>query len=149
MDLCYEILPAHQFGFVLCGHGGGFGEVFVLFHYRVNTSLFIFSPDPTSLTDAYALIKVLSTRYNKSNFFLIVNQVRSGKEGKEIFFNMERVLSQFLAIQPVFLGAIPRDNAVVRAIRSQKPFLQTEADSRAGRALNRICKSLTEGVNDF
>ena len=99
------------------------------------------------MTDAYALIKVLTTRYNKKDFFLIVNQVQSEKEGKTIFLNMEKVLSQFLGVRPEFLGAIPRDNAVVRAIRSQKPFLHTEPDSRAGRALKRVCISLTEEMN--
>ncbi|MCK5196488.1 MAG: MinD/ParA family protein, partial [Desulfobulbaceae bacterium] len=115
-----------DFDYVLVDTAAGIGESVLWFNNWVGSRCIIFSPDPTSMTDAYALMKVLTTRYNKSNFFLIVNQVQSGKEGKAIFLNMERVLAQFLDIKPEFLGAIPRDNAVVRAIRNQKPFLQTE-----------------------
>lgn len=140
---------AGNFDYVLVDTAAGIGESVLWFNNWVSSHCIIFSPDPTSMTDAYALIKVLTTRYNKNNFFLIVNQVQSGKEGKVIFLNMERVLAQFLDIKPEFLGAIPRDNAVVRAIRSQKPFLQTEPDSRASRALKRVCLSLTERLNDF
>lgn len=136
-----------NFDYVLVDTAAGIGESVLWFNNWVNSHCIIFSPDPTSMTDAYALMKVLTTRYDKKNFLLIVNQVQSVKEGKAIFSNMERVLAQFLDIKPEFLGAIPRDNAVVRAIRSQKPFLQTEPDSRAGRALKRICKSLTEELN--
>lgn len=140
---------AGNFDYVLVDTAAGIGESVLWFNNWVSSHCIIFSPDPTSMTDAYALIKVLTTRYNKKNFFLIVNQVQSGKEGKAIFLNMERVLAQFLDIKPEFLGAIPRDNAVVRAIRSQKPFLQTEPGSRAGRALKRVCISLTERLNGF
>jgi flagellar biosynthesis protein FlhG len=77
---------------------------------------------------------------------MIVNQVQSSKEGQEIFTNMERVLSQFLDVHPEYLGAIPRDNAVVRAIRSQKPVWETEPESRAGRSLRRVYDNL---VNSF
>ena len=138
---------AENFDYVLVDTAAGIGESVLWFNNWVSNHCIIFSPDPTAMTDAYALIKVLTTRYNKNNFSLIVNKVQSAKEGKAIFLNMEKVLAQFLDIKPEFLGAIPRDNAVVRAIRSQRPFLQTEPDSRAGRALKRICGSLTEGLN--
>jgi flagellar biosynthesis protein FlhG len=135
---------AGDFDYVFVDTAAGIGESVLWFNNWVSSHCIIFSPDPTSMTDAYALIKVLATRYGKNNFLLIVNQVASSKEGQEIFFNMERVLAQFLDIKPKFLGAIPRDTAVVRAIRSQKPFLQTEPESRAGRALKRVCSGFIQ-----
>jgi len=137
---------AREFDYVLVDTAAGIGESVLWFNNWVGSHCIIFSPDPTSLTDAYALIKVLTTRYGKDNFYLIVNQVNSGREGQEIFVNMERVLSQFLDIHPQYLGAIPRDNAVVRAIRKQRPFLETEPGSKAGRALCRVCDNLVEAL---
>lgn len=135
---------AQNFDYVFVDTAAGIGESVLWFNSWVESHCIIFSPDPTSLTDAYALIKVLTTRYEKDNFYLIVNQVKSEKEGREIFVNMDRVLSQFLDIHPEYLGAIPRDNAVVRAIRRQQPFWETEPESRAGRALGRVCNNLMD-----
>ena len=135
---------AEDFDYVLVDTAAGIGESVLWFNNWVNKHCIIFSPDPTSMTDAYALIKVLTTRYDKKNFYLIVNQVESVKEGKEIFLNMESVLTRFLGITPKFLGSIPRDNAVIRGVRSQQPFLQKEPDSRAARALKQLSRGFVE-----
>ena len=95
------------------------------------------------MTDAYALIKVLFSRHGRNSFQLLVNNVKSKKEGKEVFANMKNVLENFLQITPVFLGSIPQDSVVVRAIRNQRPFLADAPDSRASRAIREISSLLT------
>ncbi len=94
------------------------------------------------MTDAYALIKVLNSRYDKTDFSLIINSVESKKEGKEVFANMGAVLNNFLKITPRHLGAIPRDKTVANAIRTQKPFLITSPESRASKAVKEISTTL-------
>ncbi len=59
-----------------------------------------------------------------------------------IIANMKNVLENFLQISPTFLGSIPQDSVVVRAIRNQQPFFATSPDSRAGRAIMEISAEL-------
>jgi flagellar biosynthesis protein FlhG len=131
-----------RFDYVLVDSAAGIGDSVLWFNDWADTSIIILTPDPTSMTDAYALIKVLNSRYDKSNFSLITNSVKSKKEGKEVFANMGAVLKNFLGIIPDHLGSIPHDSSVANAIRTQKPFLITNPDSRASKAMKEICATL-------
>ena len=132
------------FELVLVDASAGIGESVLWFNQWAHVSLVVLTPDPTSMTDAYALIKVLRTQYGKNNFHLVVNSVKSKKEGGEIFKSMAAVLKNFLGFEPGYLGAIPSDSAVVKAIRSQKPFFLAAPDSRAGRAVKELAARVGE-----
>lgn len=133
-----------RFDFVLVDTAAGIGDSVLWFNEWADTTFTILSPDPTSMTDAYALMKVLKTRYNKSNFQLIINNVKSRKEGQEVFASMKAVLENFLHITPDYRGAIPQDSAVAQAVRRQKPFLVFQPKARASMAIMEICNSLLD-----
>lgn len=135
----------HRFDFVLVDTAAGLGASVLWFNAWAEKNFVVLSPDPASLTDAYALIKVLASRYDKKNFHLLINNVQSQKEGKEIFRNMSMALGKFLGITPDSLGAIPRDSTVVRAVRMQKPFLLAAPDARASAAVERIADTMISG----
>ena len=116
----------------------GIGASVLWFNDWSQENIIILSPDPTSMTDAYALIKILHSRHGKKRFNLVINSVKSKKEGREVFANIEAVLNKFLKIKPDFLGSLPKDNNVIKAIRNQKPFLISYPDSRAGIAIIEI-----------
>jgi len=130
------------FDFVLVDASAGIGESVLWFNQWAHCSLVVLTPDPTSMTDAYALIKVLATQYRTENFHLVVNTVKSKKEGREIASGMGAVLKNFLGFEPAYLGAMPRDNVVVKAVRSQKPFYVSDPDSRAGRAARELAQGI-------
>lgn len=132
-----------QFDFVLVDTAAGIGESVLWFNSWAHKSIIIISPDPTSLTDAYALIKVLHTRHNKDHFHLMINSVKSKKEGTAVFDNLSMVLEKFLNIKPLSLGAIPQDSNVAMAIRKQKPFFVTAPDCRASRAITEIAARIS------
>ncbi len=127
-----------QFDYVLVDSAAGIGESVLWFNDWSQENIIILSPDPTSMTDAYALIKILHSRYGKKRFNLVINSVKSKKEGREVFEGIKAVLKRFLKIEPDFLGSLPVDNHVVKAIRNQKPFLITYPDSRASIAITEI-----------
>ncbi len=131
-----------DFDIVLLDTAAGIGDSVLWFNNWADKNIIILSPDPTSMTDAYALIKVLFSRHGRNSFNLIINNVKSKKEGRGVFNNMKNVLENFLKISPVFLGSIPRDSEVARAIRNQRPFLASSPDSRAGRAVREISSLL-------
>lgn len=131
-----------RFDFVLIDTAAGIGDAVLWFNAWADASVVIVSPDPTSLTDAYALIKVLATRHGKKTFHLVINSVRSQKEGKEVFEGLRAVLAKFLGIIPHPLGIMPQDSAVVRAIRSRRPFLLEAPESKASLAVLQIADKI-------
>ena len=122
----------NQFDYIIVDTAAGIGDAVLWFNNWAHTNIVILSPDPTSMTDAYALIKVLVTRYSKKSFYLVVNNVKSIKEGQGVFANINAVLNRFLKITPFYLGAIPQDSNVVQAIRTQTPLLVSARESKAG-----------------
>ncbi|MBI5556984.1 MAG: MinD/ParA family protein [Deltaproteobacteria bacterium] len=131
-----------NFDFVLVDTAAGIGESVLWFNDWADKNITILSPDPTAMTDAYALIKILKTRYNKKDFHLIINNVKNKKEGQEVFTNMSTVLENFLGVIPNYQGAIPQDSAVSMAVRRQKPFLTDQPKSRASMAVREICNKI-------
>jgi flagellar biosynthesis protein FlhG len=91
--------------------------------------------DPTSLTDAYALIKVLSRSYRRRRFLILTNQVEHEAEGQRTFATLSQVAARFLEVELDYLGSIPADPAVQQGVREQVPFVQAAPKSAAGRAL--------------
>jgi flagellar biosynthesis protein FlhG len=124
-----------RFDFVLVDTAAGLGESVLWFNDWARDNIVIVTPDPTSLTDAYALIKVLRGRFAKERFHLLINSARSRKEADEVFATMRAVLTRFLKIEPRRLGDVPQDAAVARAVRQQKPFVLADPECRAAKAV--------------
>jgi len=131
-----------RFDYVLIDTAAGIGDSVLWFNTWSQENIVILTPDPTSLTDAYALIKVLHSRHGKKHFHLMINSVKSKKEGKDVFDNMSMVLERFLKIRPQALGAMPQDNQVSMAIRRQKPFLLASPDSRASQEILAVAERI-------
>ncbi len=121
--------------------GAGIGHVVLWFNCLADYILVVFTPDPTSITDAYALIKVLYRDYARQKFILIANQA-SEKEGEQYFSHLERVLNRYLGISPYYLGSIPRDPKLEKSIRMQHPLLANDPNSQAAKAFVRIATNL-------
>ncbi len=85
--------------------------------------LVVLTDEPTSLTDAYALIKLLSQRANAPALAVAVNMAADPAEGRRAFAALERACSKFLGVAPPLAGTIRRDNTVRDAIRAQVPYL--------------------------
>lgn len=107
----------------------------------------VVTPEPTSITDAYALMKVLSTRYSEKTCRLIVNQVSSEQEGREIFRQLNLVAQKFLAINMDYFGCILLDENLIRCVKQQRIISQAHPESPAAygfRNLARRTRALPE-----
>lgn len=133
-----------DFEFVFIDSAAGIGESVLWFNKWAEKNVIILTPDPTSMTDAYALIKILHTQYGKDHFNLIVNNVKSIKEGDAVFLSMSTVVGKFLGIAPDYLGAVPQDSAVVQGVRRQRPFLLENPETKAGRAIVKMVDLLLQ-----
>ena len=124
-----------HFDYVLMDTAAGIGPSVLWFNNFVNHNIIILSPDPTSLTDAYALIKILSRDYNRNHFYLVLNFVTSEREGRQTYETLERVAKKFLDLDLQYLGAIPQAKVVQEAVLKQAPFIQQVPQSKAAQAV--------------
>lgn len=126
------------FDCVIIDTAAGIGPSVLWFNAFSEKNVVIFTPDPTSFTDAYALIKVLSREYGRQDFHLISNLVKDKDEGLHIYDGFSRVVKRFLNVNPHYIGHVPRDNDVIKAVRQQAPFYETAPGSKAGMAIENI-----------
>lgn len=135
---------AAEFDVILVDTAAGIGPSVLAFNDWAALSCVVITPDPTSLTDGYALVKVLHNRLQKNRFYFVINEVADQQEGKAVFSHMRSVLANFLGCQAELLGCIPQDAAVREAIRSRQPLLAQQASSRAARAIAAIADRLRQ-----
>jgi len=94
--------------------------------------------EPASLTDAYALVKVLSRNHGVSRFRVLANQVRVQGAGAELFRRFELVTARFLDVVLEFAGEIPEDEYLRRSVREQRPVYDAYPSSAASRAFKKL-----------
>lgn len=85
--------------------------------------LVVVTDEPTSLTDAYAFIKLATARENAPAVQIVINQAQSQKEGESTYATINRACTNFLKFSPPLLGIIRKDNQVKNAIRSQSSII--------------------------
>ncbi len=100
----------------------------------------VVTPEPTSITDAYALMKVLSTKYAEKTCRLIVNQVASEQEGREIFRQLNLVAQKFLAIKMEYFGCVLQDANLVRYVKQQRLISQADPESPASYGFKNLAR---------
>lgn len=100
--------------------------------------LVVLCDEPASLTDAYALVKVLSRNHGVSRFRVLANQVRTPGSGAGLFERFERVTARFLDVMLEYAGEIPDDDYVRRSIREQRPVVDAYPASLAARAFKKL-----------
>jgi flagellar biosynthesis protein FlhG len=130
------------FDLVLVDSGAGIGDNVLFFVGAAQEALLVVSPEPTSLVDAYAVVKVLSQQAGVQHFSVVVNPVVDELQAREIFPKLSAVTSRFLSAHVRHLGYIPRDENLHRAIMAQRPVVESFPLSPASRALNNISEKL-------
>lgn len=96
--------------------------------------------EPASITDAYALMKVLSREHEVNEFNILVNMIREPQEGKRLFHQIEKVTQRFLGIDLNYLGAIPYDETFRRAAMNQQITIDRFPHAQASRAMSRVAE---------
>ncbi len=131
---------------VIIDTGAGIADAVLEFVSASTEVLLVATPEPTSITDAYALLKTL---YRKSEFSaentrikVIANRVTAQNEGRELFEKINLVVKKFLKFGMEYLGDIPQDEQVSKAIIRQKPVVLSAPDSGAGKALRKLATKL-------
>ncbi len=131
-----------MYDYLIIDTGAGIGSNVLYFNSAAQRVLVVVDPEPTSITDAYALIKLLSTKHHVTQFEVIVNRAPKGNDGREIFRKLASAASRFLDVQINLLGVVQDDSSAHEAIVRQTPYLLLYPSTRASRDIVRIAKSL-------
>ena len=106
------------------------------------TVVVIATDEPTSLTDAYAFIKVTNAQYSGTDIRILVNMAQSAREGKLTYETLRKACESFLKISPPLAGIVRTDAKVKDAIRAQSPLLTRHPNSNAAMDIEAVVKSL-------
>ncbi len=98
--------------------------------------------EPTSLTDAYAFIKLLNRDYALNRFNVLTNMVRSTRQGQALFQKLTRVTDRYLDVSLNFVGAIPYDDSLRKAVQQQNPVLASYPNCPASLALKNAARQI-------
>ncbi|WP_243370249.1 MinD/ParA family protein [Geotalea sp. SG265] len=120
----------------------GISENVTYFNVAAREILVVVTPEPTSITDVYALIKLLSTRYGERHFKVLVNMARDQKEAVGVYDKLFNVADRFLEVSMDFMGCILRDDLVGEAVRSQRPVCQLYPNGRASRCYTALARRI-------
>ncbi len=135
---------------IIVDTGAGIADNVLEFVTASSEVLLVATPEPTSITDAYALLKALNRRAGFSrehtSIKMISNRVGSEAEGKNLYEKMSVVVDKFLNIQPEFLGIIPQDDSISKAVMVQKPITIAYPNSQAAKAMQLIAAKLCDGT---
>ncbi len=135
---------------IIVDTGAGIADNVLEFVTASSEVILVATPEPTSITDAYALLKALNRRAGFSREYtsikMISNRVGSESEGRSLYEKMSVVVDKFLNIQPEFLGIIPQDDMISKAVMVQKPITMAYPNSPAAKALQTIAGKLCEGM---
>ena len=128
---------------MLVDTGAGINDNVVYFNLAAQERIIVLTPEPTSLTDAYALIKVLSSRHDIKRFRILVNNADSEKEALAVFRKLSVVSDRFLSsISLDLVGYIPYDRNLPKAVRRQKLVSELFPNTEASRMFNTLSTQL-------
>lgn len=138
-------LLTDPFDVLLIDTAAGISSNVMYFNTSAQEIMVVVSPEPTSITDAYALMKVLSTKYSEKHFKLLVNLAANTQEADDVFRQLRMVADRFLDISLEYIGHVLADENVTKCVRLQKIVSERCPDTIASRCFvtlaQNICKS--------
>ncbi|MGK0291238.1 MAG: flagellar biosynthesis protein FlhG, partial [bacterium] len=130
-----------QYDYFLIDTGAGIASSVLRFNASADEICVITTVEPTAMTDAYALMKIMSTKYQVRKFNLIVNQA-TPTEAKNVHQRLEAVAQRYLPIEILFIGNVPKDPMLNQSIRKQVAMSVWAPNSHVTRAYEQIATQI-------
>ena len=120
--------------------GAGIADNVISFTRASQEVIVVVCDEPASITDAYALIKVLSRDYGVDRFHILANMARTAQEGELLYQKITRVTERFLDVRLEFMGTVPYDESVRKAVQRQRAVVEAFPNSRVALAFKNLAR---------
>lgn len=138
--------------YLIIDTGAGISDQVLEFVMASPDVILVSTPEPSSLTDSYSLLKALYRNPNfeakRTKIHVVSNRVASGEEGQAVFDKLHSVVLQFLHGELNYLGMIPQDAALEKAVRQQKPVSLLEPNAKSSKAFSVLASNLLYGTHE-
>lgn len=137
-----KLTSLDEYDYIFIDTGAGINKNVLAFIACSEETIVITTPEPTSLTDAYSLIKATDHFKLTNTANVIVNRAFSIKDGEETYNKLKRAVEKFLTIKVNYLGYISEDRKLVEGVRAQVPFTILHPKCDASKSIERISNKL-------
>lgn len=140
----FEVLD-DAFDFFLIDTGAGISTNVTYFNLAADECIVVVTGEPTSVTDAYAMIKVMSKEHGEKRFKLLMNMVSDEREAKNVYLNLCQAADRFLnGVVLEYMGYLPLDEKVRQAILNRRSFMDLYPQAVASKKLKQVASELAE-----
>lgn len=133
---------ADDLDYLIIDTAAGISDTVTSFVRSAQEVVVVVCDEPTSITDAYALIKVLSKDYRVSKFHVLANMVQTAQEGRDLFAKLTRVADRFLNVSLDYMGYIPFDPYLRKSVKQQKSVTNAYPSSPSAREFKKIADTI-------
>ena len=135
---------SHQVDLVLVDTGSGISDAVTYFATSAQEIVVVVTPEPSSITDAYALIKVLAFAHHEKRFRILANKVSGEEEALHLFDALSRSALRFLNASLDFFGWVPRDPQLIRAVARSQMVVTEASDAPSAKAFALMAERMVE-----
>jgi flagellar biosynthesis protein FlhG len=132
----------NNYDYLLIDTAPGIDDNVLYLNAAANEIMVVVTPDPSSLTDAYSLIKVLNQRHRENKFSILCNMVRDDREAMAVFQRLSEVADRFLCVSLTYRGFVPMDSGLQKATKLQQLALDFNPRLPASLSIQQIAKKL-------
>ncbi|CAA0087765.1 Flagellum site-determining protein YlxH [Zhongshania aliphaticivorans] len=135
---------ANQLDVLVIDTAAGISDSVINFLTAANEVLMVVCNEPSSITDVYALIKILNRDFARRRFRIVANMVADEAEGRQLFDTLNQVCGQFLNVALIYAGTIPFDVKLRESVKQQVPVLLAAPSSPSARALSELAQQVNQ-----
>ncbi|RUR00609.1 MinD/ParA family protein [Legionella septentrionalis] len=135
---------AMEWNYMIIDTGAGISDAVLNFTRSAQEIITVVGDEPASLTSAYTLMKILNKRCKLHHFHILTNMMRSIEEGQRLFNKLYEMMDPWFDVHLDYLGAIPFDEHVYRAVKRQKPFITAFPTALATKAIIKLAETIEE-----
>ena len=143
-----KIEEIEGFDYIFIDTGAGISRSVLAFIACSDNVIIVTTPEPTSLTDAYSLLKAVKHFRIDKETSIVVNRTFDRHEGEQTFLKFQKAIGKFLKLETKYLGCIDDDRKLVMAVREQSPVVISYPNSNAAKCIKDISDKILNRKSD-
>ena len=132
----------HEYDIILIDTGAGVSVSTLSFVLGTDKIIVVVTPDPSSISDAYAMIKIINQYQDNAQIMMVANRVRNEETGESLFYKMKLIVNKFLNTSLIFGGSIMDDTQVLASVHAQQPVVIRYPRAKAVINMQLICRRI-------